>query len=79
MAEKRLTGALAICAPEATRGIDAENEGDDRTAEKDGEDHAEVLLEIFLDPGNHGEKPPTLGRRTELSMGESRRGTVYPK
>src|SRR6266540_3262398 len=48
----------SVGASDAGCGTDRENKRDDNTAQQYREDNAEVMLEIFLDPRNHGEKPP---------------------
>src|SRR5215218_6115478 len=70
---------MPFSAADSGGGADSEDERNDDNRQQYGEDRAEVLLKGFLNPGNHGEKPPTLGRATLLARAKwasARRGVA---
>lgn len=52
---------------DARGGSDRKDEGDNRESQQDQENQAEVMLERFLDPRNHGMKPPRLDSQPDVS------------
>ena len=66
VAEEGAAGGSAFCATDAGRRTDGENKRDDRHRQQDGEDNAEVVLKVLLNPGNHGETVD--GRRRQEAV-----------
>ena len=62
VAEELAVDDLAVSAADAGGGADGEDEGNDDDAQQHREHRPEVVLKVFLDPGNHGGKGGKLGR-----------------
>ena len=56
IAEYTALNRMAFSAADTRGGSDGENERDDDESQQHRKNRAEMVLKIFLNPGNHGEK-----------------------